>query len=334
MIVRGIVIWSALFGSGFACLAATPPTLPCKSPAALVEAVEYALNSQDTNFFFSLCYWDNVPAGEQPINKSIARVHFKHSDDLSKSYSRFQLQPPPADANSPRPKKPRAKQVQRVPNLTVVGMISYRTRGTAQGLTSETIRFSAAGDMEYGRAPDGTYWLTVHIPVDAARPESYQTASVSQSVSDTITAPSSQRVTETSLPVSLDPTITRDPQKTLQAYFAAIAKADRKMASQLTARFAKSDEADLDDNIDTSIHFFATRKFHPEIKESKAIENCAVVVVLDSPTDPDPVYLFKQREIWRVLPGFTRFEIFELADSDLKRFEVLKAWYESRVNKR
>jgi hypothetical protein len=65
------------------------------------------------------------------------------------------------------------------------------------------------------------------------------------------------------------------------------------------------------------------------------MENCAVVVVLDSPTDPDPVYLLKGKEGWRVLPGLTQFqrEIFQLDAAELKRFSTLESWYKSQVGK-
>src|SRR5262245_8454277 len=169
MILRQVFLCFALILSGHAGEAAADkaPALPCKSPTELAQAVDYALNNQDTNVFWKLCYWKYVSAADESRSRRITLIHFKYADDLTKTYSRFQLLPSLPDANTPRPKNPRNNRVQRVPNLPVVGLIGYRTRGTSRGLTGEVIRYSAGGDMEYGRAPDGTYWLTIDVPVDA-----------------------------------------------------------------------------------------------------------------------------------------------------------------------
>ena len=59
---RALALWSVLLLAGPSIFAAAP-ALPCKSPQELLKAVEYALTSQDTNYFWKLCYWKDVPAG-------------------------------------------------------------------------------------------------------------------------------------------------------------------------------------------------------------------------------------------------------------------------------
>jgi hypothetical protein len=157
MTTRSLALVFVLFAAA-RCLSATPPPLPCKSPEELLKAVEFALTNQDTNYFWQLCYWKDVPKTNELTQRRIRLIHFKNRDE-TKNYSDFRLLPAPADVNKPR--------FNRQPNLPILGFIGYKTKGTTQ-IGDKTSRYSAGGDIEYGKAPDGTYWLTVNVPVSAA----------------------------------------------------------------------------------------------------------------------------------------------------------------------
>jgi hypothetical protein len=166
MFPRASIFWPVLLLFAHSTFAA-PPALPCKSPKELLKAVEYALTSQDTNYFFKLCYWKDVPATNQPMKKQTLRfLYFKGEDDLTKNYSGFRLVPAPSYANKPRLRSSRGRDLV-APNIPIVGLINYKTKGTTSGLLGKSSRYSAGGDVEYGKAPDGTYWVPINVPVPA-----------------------------------------------------------------------------------------------------------------------------------------------------------------------
>lgn len=136
-----------------------PPALPCKTPKELMRAVEYALKRQDTNFFWKLHYWTNVSAERQERRKS-STLHFKGPQDINISYSDFRLIPAPPDVNKVRRRK---DGTEIYPNLPIEGLIAYKNRIVSKDVLGRHIRGEAGGDMEYGRAPDGTWWLTVNV---------------------------------------------------------------------------------------------------------------------------------------------------------------------------
>jgi hypothetical protein len=169
MITRAFAFWSVLLLSGYSVFAA-PPALPCKSPEELLKAVQYALTYQDTNYFWKLCYWKEVPVADEPLHKRIGLIHFKQKDDVTKSYSGFRLLPAPPDVNKPRPRRKNGPLV--APNLPITGLIGYKTKGTATAIIGEPSRYSAVGDVAYGKAPDGTYWLPLSAPLSTGQKES------------------------------------------------------------------------------------------------------------------------------------------------------------------
>jgi len=124
-----------------------------------------------------------------------------------------------------------------------------------------------------------------------------------------------------------------DPETALKAYFAALSKADREAANRLTAHFPKFGESEVAAVTERYIELHKRPGYGPTLRGSKTIENCAVVVIFESPTDPDPAYLIRQKEVWKVLPKLTQFdrEHFELASSELERFRTLESWYKTRV---
>lgn len=126
-----------------------------------------------------------------------------------------------------------------------------------------------------------------------------------------------------------------DPKTALKAYFAALSRADRQTANQLTARFPKFGLSDVSAVTEQYIQLHKQPGYGPVIRGSKAIENCAVVIAFESPTDPDPIYLIRQEEAWRVLPTLTEFDQdrIELRAPELARFRELEAWYRSQVGK-
>ena len=125
------------------------------------------------------------------------------------------------------------------------------------------------------------------------------------------------------------------PEATVKAYFAALAKGDRADAIKLTARFPKIGDAQIGAMTDSYIESYKRRGSTPSIKNGKALEDCAVVVTFDSPTDPDPAYLIKQGGAWRVLPKVTQFnrDYFEFPEATLGRFRELEKWFKAQVGK-
>jgi len=125
------------------------------------------------------------------------------------------------------------------------------------------------------------------------------------------------------------------PEATIKAYFAALSKGDRTNANKLTARFPKFGEAQVAAVTDRYIELHKRPGYAPSIKNGKAVEECAVVVILESPTDPDPAYLIKQDGAWRVLPRLTQFnrDYFELPEAALVRFRELEKWFKAQVGK-
>jgi hypothetical protein len=153
---------------GMAAMGGAAPALPCKSAQELLKAVEYALTNQDTNYFWKLCYWKDVPAADEPMYKRIWLIHFKQPSDATKEYSGFRLQPLPKDydVNKPKPRRRGGNEFVG-PNLPIIGFIGYKTKGTLADvdIRGRSARYSAGGDIEYSKAPDGTYWLPVNVPV-------------------------------------------------------------------------------------------------------------------------------------------------------------------------
>jgi hypothetical protein len=127
---------------------------------------------------------------------------------------------------------------------------------------------------------------------------------------------------------------TNSPEATVKAYFTALAKGDRTNANHLTARFPNFGDARVAALTDRFIELHKRPGYAPTVKNSKAIEDCAVVLIFESPTDPDPTYLIKQNGAWRVLPELTEFKYFDFSEATLTRFRDLEKWFETQVGKR
>jgi hypothetical protein len=125
------------------------------------------------------------------------------------------------------------------------------------------------------------------------------------------------------------------PEATVKAYFAALSKGDRTNANRLTARFPKFGDAQVAAVTDRYIELHKRPGYAPSIRNGKAVEDCAVVVILESPTDPDPAYLIKQDGAWRVLPKLTQYnrDYFEFPETTLARFRELEKWFNAQVGK-
>jgi hypothetical protein len=139
---------------------AQPPVLPCRTPEQLLSAVRYALENQDTNLFWRLHCWTNVPPKSQWVHKEIMSVHFKKalSDELT--FSSFKIiQPPPGYTNVVRFKNGAERHF----TIPVSGIIYFRKKGKEANpiFPSELTIYSADGEAPFGRSPDGTYALAV-----------------------------------------------------------------------------------------------------------------------------------------------------------------------------
>ena len=134
--------------------------------------------------------------------------------------------------------------------------------------------------------------------------------------------------------VGLPTSFAQTPEQVLASYFDAVKKADQTNANSLTARFPRWGDKEVNQKNKTLIFNFRNSS-KPQTKNSKSIEDCAVVVTYESPNDPDSAYLIKQNGEWRVFPDVTGFERvdFPLSDLQLDRFIELEQWYEQQVGK-
>jgi hypothetical protein len=123
------------------------------------------------------------------------------------------------------------------------------------------------------------------------------------------------------------------PEATVKAYFDALKKGDAVRANELTARLGHFGESQVATVIQEYIALHKKPGYAPKVRSSKTIEDCAVVVVLESPTDPDPAYLIKQNGRWRILPELTDYkrDEFELPEVVTARFQKLQRWYRASV---
>lgn len=125
------------------------------------------------------------------------------------------------------------------------------------------------------------------------------------------------------------------PEATVKAYFTALSQGDRTKANRLTARFPKFGDAQVAAVTDELIELHKRPGYAPSVRGSKTTENCAVVVIFESPSDPDPAYLIKQGDAWRVLPWLTQYkrDYFEFPEATLARFRELEKWFRTKVGK-
>src|SRR5689334_5924439 len=77
-----------------------------------------------------------------------------------------------------------------------------------------------------------------------------------------------------------------DPEAAVKAYFGALARKDRAQAIQLTAHFPNLGDVEVAAATERSIQAVQRPGPASVTRGSKALGDCAVVILLESPTDP------------------------------------------------
>jgi hypothetical protein len=153
------LIAAALLSFSFISCAAkkVKPELPCRTPQQLKQALDYALNANDTNVLWQLYTWTNVTPALERVEKRIQlQFHPEQAGDWSVFKSFRIVTPPPPDiqeiATRTDPTKARF-------NIPVRGVI-YCDQKMRKG----SLR-SSFGHMEFpfGQLPDGTCVVAVMI---------------------------------------------------------------------------------------------------------------------------------------------------------------------------
>ncbi len=141
---------------------AQPPTLPCKTPQELLSAVRYAFENQDTNLFWRLHCWTNVPPRSEWMHKEIMGVHFKKAPSDKLTFSSFKIiQPPPGYTNVVHFENGGENHF----TIPVTGIIVFQKKAKeANEPTPYNYSvYTAGGEAPFGRIPDGTYALAVRV---------------------------------------------------------------------------------------------------------------------------------------------------------------------------
>jgi hypothetical protein len=124
-----------------------------------------------------------------------------------------------------------------------------------------------------------------------------------------------------------------DPKSVVQEFYQAISAKDANSAAGYmltTGRYTK-------DANTARVQGWIDRKTKiPEIKDSKSAEHAAVVIIYESSTDPDPMYLYKKEEKWLILPKITSYATkdAEWPDDVRAEYMALQNWYETTVGKK
>lgn len=150
-------------------LRAEPPTFPCKTPQKLLSAVRYALENQDTNLFWSLHCWTNVPPISERNHKGVTSVYFKQDASDHLTFSSFRIIDPPHDyTNTARFRN----GGERYFNIPVTGIIAFREKARKANpvFPSKPLVYSADGEAPFGRTADGTYALAVKADTPGTNP--------------------------------------------------------------------------------------------------------------------------------------------------------------------
>ena len=125
------------------------------------------------------------------------------------------------------------------------------------------------------------------------------------------------------------------PEAVAKRYLKARFDKDVETAMALTAEFPKVSKEKLKEKYaqpDDALVAALRPKTAPEVRNAKVDGDLAVVVCLEKPTDPDPVYMIQQEGSWRVLPEITIFNRTEYGFSadQLARFQELEKWYKEQ----
>ena len=139
---------------------------PCKSPKELLTAVKNTLELQDTNAFWKLHVWTNVPPRDEQLHKTeLLNTCFKSPEVGSTiSFSAFSIRPAPDKATM--------ATLGFAHNIPLEGMIHFNTRKIIPTqFQGSPIKMAGEHDCFFGRGTDGNYWLAVSItPANAKQP--------------------------------------------------------------------------------------------------------------------------------------------------------------------
>ncbi len=135
-----------------------------------MQAVEYALEKQDTNLFWQLHSWTNVPPRSERIHKDItSAIYFKQASTDELTFRSFRLiQPAP----------PRYNKSVRFPNggenrwnIPVTGIITFRIKEREVVIPGTgPSRSSVDAEGPFGISADGNYWLAVLVGTRGTNP--------------------------------------------------------------------------------------------------------------------------------------------------------------------
>jgi hypothetical protein len=131
----------------------------CKTPEDLRVAFEACLKAGDTNQFWKLHCWTNVSRSDESMHKSLTggSVALPAGEKLLRC--KTAIGPPLKKSNTPRPVK---KGGFIRPNIPVTGVIGFSQMFSG---------FAVENFVEFGKGPDGNYWLVVPILVpDTKKP--------------------------------------------------------------------------------------------------------------------------------------------------------------------
>ena len=122
------------------------------------------------------------------------------------------------------------------------------------------------------------------------------------------------------------------PEAVAKRYLKARFDKDVETALALTAEFPKVSKEKLKEEYgrpDDALVAALRPRTAPEVRNAKLDGDVAVIVSLEKPTDPDPVYMIQQTGSWRVLPEITIFKRPEYGFSadQLARFQELEKWF-------
>ena len=144
-----------ILGAGLSHVVVAAP--PCKTPEDLRVAFETCLKTGDTNQYWKLHCWTNVSRSDETMHKSltVGSVALPAGEKLLRC--KTTIGPPLKQSNTPRPVK---KAGFLKPNIPVTGVI---------GFSQVFSTFVVESFVEFGKGPDGNYWLVVPILVPNAK---------------------------------------------------------------------------------------------------------------------------------------------------------------------
>jgi hypothetical protein len=174
--MRTRIICGLIISLAVQCGRAAEPAPPCKTPKELMKCVQHALQTQDTNLFWKLHCWTNVSPKLERFHKFALSSYFKKYPDDRMTFGSFRILPPLPEHTRTVTRRNGSQSQQ---NLPVEGWITFRQKGTSrlEGLVGadglgKRYTFSADGELLFGKAADGNYWLSVIISTPPANTNS------------------------------------------------------------------------------------------------------------------------------------------------------------------